>query len=153
MGSNDYEDWRCFEEAVAQLPDLLFVVSAGNNGCNIDANSVYPASLELENMIVVSSADASGRLGQESNYGKTNVDLLVPAEKIEVIDHRGARAKTGGTSYAAPRITALLGRYVDHNPSASTKEMTEFLRRRAIPETGQHSKYGWIPDPRDDFGF
>ena len=93
MGSDDYEDWQCFETAARNLPDLLFIVSAGNNGRDIDVDPVYPASL-LQNMIVVSSADAFGRLGQGSNYGTQNVDLLVPAEEIEVIDHRGARART-----------------------------------------------------------
>ena len=153
MGSNDYEDWRCFESAARELPDLLFIVSAGNNGRDIDENPVYPASLGLKNMIVVSSSDAFGRLGQGSNFGKTHVDLLVPAEEIEVVDHRGARAKTGGTSYAAPRVTALLSRYLAKHPAASTEEMIAFLRSRAIPGTSQHSRYGWIPDPLDDFGF
>ncbi len=153
MGSDDYEDWQCFETAARNLPDLLFVVSAGNNGRDIDVDPVYPASLALQNMIVVSSADAFGRLGQGSNYGRQNVDMLVPAEDIEVIDHRGARARTGGTSYAAPRVSALLSRYLARNPAASIEDLIVFLRKRAIPSSGQHSKYGWIPDPTDDFGF
>ena len=153
MGSDEYEDWRCFETAARNLPGLLFAVSAGNNNRDIDVNPVYPASLALQNMIVVSSVDAFGRLGQGSNYGKQNVDLLVPAEEIEVIDHRGARARTGGTSYAAPRVSALLGRYLAKNPTASNEDLIAFLRSRAIPGAGQQSRYGWIPDPTDDFGF
>ncbi len=153
MGSDEYEDWQCFETAASNLPGLLFIVSAGNNGRDIDVDPVYPASLALQNMIVVSSADAFGRLGQRSNFGKQHVDLLVPAEEIEVIDHRGARARTGGTSYAAPRISALLGRYLAKNPAASIDDLIAFLRSRAIPSSRQQSKYGWIPDPTDDFGF
>ena len=60
MGSDDHEDWRCFETAARNLPGLLFVVSAGNNDRDIDVDPVYPASHALQNMIVVSSADASG---------------------------------------------------------------------------------------------
>ncbi len=153
MGSDDYEDWKCFESAAKSLPDLLFIVSAGNNGRNIDLDPLYPASLALENMIVVSSANSFGRLGKDSNFGKKHVDLMVPAEEIEVIDHRGARAKTGGTSYAAPRVTALLGRYLQSNPTAKTQELINFLRDRAIPSAGDQVKFGWIPDPTDDFGF
>ena len=81
------------------------------------------------------------------------MDLLVPAEEIEVIDHRGARAKTGGTSYAAPQVTALLGRYLQSNPRAKTQELINFLRDRAIPSAENQIKFGWIPDPSDDFGF
>ena len=70
-----------------------------------------------------------------------------------MIDHRGARARTGGTSYAAPRVSALLGRYLAKNPTASNEDLIAFLRSRAIPSSGQQSRYGWIPDPTDDFGF
>ena len=44
-----------------------------------------------------------------------NVDFLLPAERVSVIDHRGVKAFTGGTSYAVPRMTALIARYLIKN--------------------------------------
>lgn len=153
MGSDDRSDWRCFERAARSNPQMLFVVSAGNDGRDLDMVPVYPAALPLANMVVVTSSDDFGRLGRGSNSGATTVDLMVPAEQIEVTDHRGAYAETGGTSYAVPRVAALATRFLDANPDAMTDDIIDFLASRAIPAPGVRLGLGWIPDPTDDFGF
>ena len=153
MGSNDPNDWHCFAVAAKAMSHVLFVASAGNNGRNIDEQPVYPASMALENMVVVSSSDNFGMLGAGSNYGPQTVDVLVPAEQVSILDHRGARAKTGGTSYAAPRVTALLARYLAKKPDATPIQMIDLLRKRAIATSEPLSRFGWIPDPSDDYGF
>ena len=100
-------------------------------------------------MIVVSSADAFGRLGKGSNYGKQNVDVLVPAEDIEVIDHRGARAEP---VEPAPlrRVSALLAVILQETRLPASGPYC-LSAQPGIPSAGQHSKYGWIPDPTDRF--
>ena len=153
MGSDARSDWACFEDAARDNPDMLFVVSAGNNGRDLERDPVYPAALPLTNMVVVTSSDSFGRLGRGSNIGAKSVDLMVPAEQIEVIDHRGALAETGGTSYAVPRVAALAARYLDANPEADTANIIEFLASRAIAAPGVPLVHGWIPDPTDNFGF
>ena len=153
MGSSNREDWRCFEDAAARNPQILFVVSAGNDGRDIDLQPVYPAALPLENMIVVSSSDSFGRRGRGSNVGALAVDVMVPGERVDVIDHRGARAETGGTSYAAPRVAALAARFLTAHPGARTEEIIDFVLSRAIGAPGVPLAHGWIPDPTDDFGF
>ena len=37
---------------------------AGNDGKNIDFDKIYPASFDLENIIVITSSDISGNLAQ-----------------------------------------------------------------------------------------
>jgi hypothetical protein len=78
---------------------------------------------------------------------------MVPAEQVEVIDHRGAFAETGGTSYAVPRVAALAARFLGANPDADTSAIIDFLTSRAIGAPGVPLFHGWIPDPTDDFGF
>ena len=153
MGSGDRGDWRCFQDAAARNPQILFVVSAGNDGRDIDRQPVYPAALTLSNMLVVTSSDSFGRLGRGSNVGAASVDVMVPGERIDVIDHRGARAETGGTSYAAPRVAALASRFLTANPDAGTRDIVDFIRSRAIDAPGVPLAHGWIPDPTDDYGF
>jgi len=153
MGSGDRMDWACFAAAASENPQMLFIVSAGNDGRDLDQMPVYPAALPLANMLVVTSSDEFGRLGRGSNTGATTVDLMVPAEQVEVIDHRGAYAETGGTSYAAPRVAALAARFLAANPAADTPAIKAFLASRAIATNGVPLVYGWIPDPTDDFGF
>ena len=153
MGSYSRDDWVCFYDGAKKNPHILFVISAGNDGFDIDSNPVFPASLDLENMVVVTSSDRFGRLPPQSNYGRGSVDLMVPAEKVDVFDHRGVFTTAGGSSYAAPRVAALAARYLKKNTGASTADIINFLKSRAINSRSNPVRFGWIPDPSDNFKF
>ncbi len=153
LGSNRREDWQAFAEAAVRHPDMLFVVSAGNDGHDIDTHPVYPAALDLANMVVVTSADDFGRLAPGSNWGVNNVDVMVPGEGIEVTDHRGAKGKASGSSFAAPRLAALAARLKASHPDWRAPELIEAIRKRAAPPMmrgGQVVRFGWIANPLDD---
>jgi hypothetical protein len=150
MGSNSEAEWRAFADAARAHPQMLFIISAGNNGRDIDKNPVYPASLGLANSIVVTSSEIDGRLAQGSNWGATSVDIMVPGERIPVTDHRGAPGKASGSSFAVPRVTALAVRALASNPGWHGPELRDFILKRARPLPGPKlTRYGWIPDPTD----
>ena len=153
MGSSNINDWLCFQEAALKNNKILFVVSAGNNGFDIDKNPIYPASLKLDNIITVTSSDLNGRVGRGSNIGNISIDFMLPAERVEVIDHRGVKAFTGGTSYAAPRLTAMISRLITANPGISNEDILKILKKRSIKSNQKVTKYGWIPDPLDNYLF
>ena len=153
MGSRRFDDWTAFAEAAADHPELLFVVSAGNDGRDIDEAPLYPASLPLANMIVVTSADAFGRLAPGSNWGPYSVDLMVPAEQLEVTDYRGARGTASGSSYAVPRVAALAARLKAANPDWTADELKRAIFARAVVPLDRgfpRVAVGWIPNPADD---
>ena len=153
MGSSNINDWLCFQEAALKNNKIIFVVSAGNNGFDIDKNPIYPASLKLDNIITVTSSDLNGRVGRGSNIGNISIDFMLPAERVEVIDHRGVKAFTGGTSYAAPRLTAMISRLITANPGISNENILKILKKRSIKSNKKVTKYGWIPDPLDNYLF
>jgi hypothetical protein len=153
MGSSNINDWLCFQAAALKNNKIIFVVSAGNNGFDIDKNPIYPASFKLDNIITVTSSDLNGRLGRGSNFGNISVDFMLPAERVEVIDHRGVKAFTGGTSYAAPRLTAMISRFITANPGSSNEDILKLLKKRSIKTNKKVTKYGWIPDPLDNYLF
>ena len=153
MGSFDPADWDCFAGTASKHPTMLFVVSAGNDGRNLDQVPVYPAALRPDNMVTVTSSDDFGRIGHGSNVGSDTVDIMVPAERVSVFDHRGVRNETGGTSYATTRVAGLAMRFLAPNPEASTTDIIAFLVSRTRPVSGAPLVHGWIPDPSDDFGF
>ncbi len=149
LGSNRAEDWHAFAEALARH-DILAIVSAGNNGRDIDARPVYPAALDAPNMITVTSADGFGRLAEGSNWGATSVDLMVPGENIGVTDFRGAAGVASGTSYAAPRVAALAARILAAEPELSLAELRARILARATPSPFERPgvvAVGWIADP------
>ncbi len=153
LGSRKAEDWQAFAAAAGRHRETLFIISAGNDGRDIDAQPLYPAGLPLENAIVVTSSDSFGRLAEGSNWGLTNVDLMAPGEGIEVIDHRGARGTTSGSSFVVPRIAALAARLLEKNPDWTAKDLKAAIRQRTGPSLergGSRVKWGWLPNPADD---
>jgi hypothetical protein len=154
MGSNKRADWDALAEAAAKRLHMLFVISAGNDGRDIDKDPVYPAALKLPNFLVVTSADAFGRLAEGSNWGRENVDIMVPGEQITVTDHRGAQGKASGSSFAVPRIAAMAARVSARNPAWQGPELKQAILSRARPSRFYDTppvRHGWIPDPTDDY--
>ena len=154
MGSNKRRDWEALAGEAAARPHMLFVISAGNDGRDIDKTPVYPAALDLENFLVVTSSDDFGRLAEGSNWGRRHVDVMVPGERVPVIDHRGAAGKASGSSFAVPRVTALAARLLARHPEWRAAELKRAIIARARPSRFYDElpvRHGWIPDPADDF--
>ncbi len=152
LGSNSEKDWTDFAEALKDQ-NILAIVSAGNNGRDIDAQPVYPAALDLDNILTVTSADGFGRLAPGSNWGRASVDLMVPAENIAVTDFRGAAGVTSGSSYAVPRLAALAARLLEKDQDLTALELKALITARAVAspfETEARVAVGWIPDPEKD---
>ena len=150
MGSVNKDDWQCFYRAAKSNKNILFFVSAGNDGKNIDFDKIYPASFDLENIIVVTSSDISGNLAQGSNFGSVSVEFLIPGEQIPVIDHRGVKTNASGSSFAVPRVVAMAIRILSNNTNANILDIKSKLISRAI-RSNEKVKYGWIPDPLDNY--
>ena len=150
MGSVNKDDWQCFYRAAKSNKNILFFVSAGNDGKNIDFDKIYPASFDLENIIVITSSDISGNLAQGSNFGSVSVDFLIPGEQIPVMDHRGVKTNASGSSFAVPRVVAMAIRILSNNPNANIFAIKSKLISRAI-RSNEKVKYGWIPDPLDNY--
>ena len=152
LGSRKPEDWRAFERALRGR-DILAIVSAGNDGRDIDREPVYPAALALENIVTVTSADAFGRLASGSNWGAETVDVMLPAENLEIVDFRGASGKASGSSYAVPRLAALAARILARHPGLGADELKARILARATPSPFERKDVvsaGWIPDPLSD---
>ncbi len=151
MGSTKQADWLAFEAAALAHPQLLFIVSAGNDGRDIDAvRPLYPAVLPLDNMIVVTSSDAEGLPAPGSNWGGTSVDLMVPAEDQPVIGFNGAASRGSGSSFAVPRVAALAARLKASHPAWGAAELKRAILARAVapPAAARGAvAVGWIPQP------
>ena len=149
LGSRRLEDWRDFERSLRER-DMLAVVSAGNDGRDIDKDPVFPASIALDNIITVTSSDGLGRLGPGSNWGAESVDIMLPAENLEIVDFRGASGTASGSSFAVPRLAALAARLLARNPELTAIQLKARILSLAVKspfERGDVVASGWIPDP------
>ncbi len=153
LGSNQRADWAAFEAAAGARAHLLFIVSAGNNGRDIDVTPVYPAALPLDNLLVVTSADGEGRLAAGSNWGVRHVDLMVPGEDQPVIGFFGAPTVSSGSSYAVPRVAAMAARLLEAHPDWRASELKRAIVARAGPSPYHRPpvvRHGWIVAPDRD---
>ncbi|MDE0532155.1 MAG: S8 family serine peptidase [Albidovulum sp.] len=149
LGSRNEGEWRAFESELREQ-NILAVVSAGNDGRDIDRDPVYPAALPLDNIITVTSSDGFGRLASGSNWGVVSVDVMLPAENLEVVDFRGASGVASGSSYAVPRLAALAARLLTRNPEFTISQLKARILALAAPSPFERDGVvatGWIPDP------
>ncbi|HEX5477344.1 MAG TPA: S8 family serine peptidase [Burkholderiales bacterium] len=148
MGSNEHAEWQAYEQAVRRHPEMLFIVSAGNNGRDLDREPVFPAALELANQLTVTSSENDGRLASGSNWGRRSVDLLVPAERVLVTGFDGRRIFASGSSYAVPRVGALAACLLAAHPQWQAKELREAILAQArSPGAEGWSAHGFLADP------
>jgi subtilisin family serine protease len=90
--------------ALAAAPGTLFVVAAGNEGLDLSQPGVErdPCSAPAPNVICVGELAAGGGRATISNYGSGIVDTWAPGP--------------GGTSFAAPRVSARVAALLHHHP-------------------------------------
>ena len=150
MGSRRPDEWTEFGAAARAHPEMLFVVSAGNEGVDIDKKPLFPASLALDNMLTVTSSDESGLPARGSNWGRESVDLAVPAEQLLVTSFRGGLREVSGSSYAAARVSALAACLLAAHPEWTVPELKAAIVRRAQEPVSALLAYvgaGTLPDP------
>lgn len=149
LGGYRADEWQAFAAAARAHPGMLFVASAGNDGWDIDERPVYPAALELDNLLVVTSADDFARPAERTNWGRESVDFLVPAENLRVLDYSGDMTFASGSSYAVSRALALAARVKQAHPDWQAAEIiAEFRRRYADRLARGWAGGGYIADPR-----
>lgn len=150
MGSRRLSDWTAFEAAARAHPEMLFVVSAGNDGADIDETPVWPAALALDNLLTVTSSDASGLPARGSNWGRVSVDLAVPAEEVPVTAFDGRVREVSGSSYAAARVSALAACLLAAHPQWTVSELVSAILDRAekpVSDLVAYVRAGTLRDP------
>ena len=116
------------KKIIKNHPEVLFVVSAGNEGKrNL---KVFPANFDLPNII---SVGATSRKNSEvvvadySNYGET-VTLLAPGLLTAPLPGNPEHmAHSIGTSFSAPRVSRLAALILDQRPDWSPGQVKNFI--------------------------
>ena len=116
----------------------LFVNSAGNGnlfgvGFDIDDSPVYPASYDLDNIVVVASTTDRDERSRFSNWGNLSVDLAAPGSGILSTKPDDAYGYLDGTSMAAPHVAGAAALLLSQEPTATTAELKNRLMRGTDP--------------------
>jgi cell wall-associated protease len=131
-----HNEWVSEALKYAEDHNVLLVHIAGNNGYDIDKNLCYPNDINFNtqnemcrnfiNVGSVSSKLDSTFVSAFSNYGKQNVDLFAPGEKIHTTGAGNIYKTDSGTSLAAPMVSgtaALIWSYYPKLTAAQVKQI------------------------------
>jgi subtilisin family serine protease len=134
-GGNDNSQALFNSLSAARTADVLVVVAAGNDGMNNAQMPTYPASYNLDNIVVVAATDQSDALASFSNYGQTAVDLAAPGVGIY---SSTAASDTSydtyqGTSMAAPHVTGVAALMLAQTPGLSLATLRQRLLDSTVP--------------------
>ncbi|MBW1297803.1 S8 family serine peptidase [Aquimarina litoralis] len=135
-----HSDWVIKELKNAEEQDVLVVTSAGNSNTNLDEKDVfnYPDDTDenreevVDNFLKVSSSSyqlTKKFKEEETAYGKTNVDLFAPGEKIFTASAKKDKKYelSSGTSMAAALTSGVAGLIYSYFPSLSVKQVKKIL--------------------------
>lgn len=121
--------------------DVLVVVPAGNDGVNIERESIYPARFKLDNLLTVTGVDEHNELVDTASWGKTSVHLAAPGIRLVSRWNDGTTWKKGkGTSYATPIVAAAAGLLRSAAPHLKATQIREILLATVRPVAGLKSK-------------
>jgi len=145
---------KMWDEAFANHPEMIFVVSAGNSGLNTSDVSFCPAfySQKYKNVISVTALGTDGDLAAyfetSVNFGDA-VDLAIRADNLEVLIPYRKRLKwennaNGATSIAAAEVSRILTEAVVAGLSWSAQTVKEVLvstslKRPELKGVNKHS--------------
>lgn len=107
------------------------IVAAGNS--NTDASGFTPAN--APDAFAVGSTTSTDARSSFSNFGST-VRLFAPGSSIRAAYYRSDTdlANLSGTSMASPHAAGVAALYLSANPSASGKQVYDFLVNGATPD-------------------
>eukprot|EP00922_Rhytidocystis_sp_ex-Travisia-forbesii_P037728 GHVS01056190.1.p1 GENE.GHVS01056190.1~~GHVS01056190.1.p1 ORF type:complete len:760 (-),score=108.57 GHVS01056190.1:356-2635(-) len=144
-----------------QNPNVLFVVAAGNEACNLDkidsetdaeacldkygSNAGYPASLssDLFNVLSVGAITRYGVVSSFSSIGSTRVQVFAPGSFIYTTSISGGNpvySGRSGTSYACPIAAGVAGLVLQMYPSLSSCQLREALVQGCVENTNLEGK-------------
>jgi subtilisin family serine protease len=148
QGTSREADWLSFKIAVQNHPEMLFIVSSGNDSQNIDQTPVYPSSFDLPNMLVVASINSQKQLSEFSNYGPRHVHLAALGENINAAQAGGGQWTVNGTSFSAPTVTNVAAKMLSEHPSLKASELRSLLIQKAkqVPELQDKVQYGVLQE-------
>lgn len=118
----------CYEN-----PDVLFVISAGNESQDNDETYTCPAYLSrfFPNVITVASTGEEDQLSSFSNYGVDSVNVGAPGEAILSTVIPEASMHMNGTSMAAPYVSGVAALIRSLAPQVTASELRRLVEYTA----------------------
>lgn len=141
LSVGNYTPSAALQEACTYAYDhnVVLIAATGNDASNQPG---YPAA--YKEVVGVSAVDHNKKFADFSNYGDY-VDVVAPGVDIASTYIYNDYAALSGTSMACPHVTALASLIVSVNPSLSSKEVMDIIRKTAVDlgDSGRDQYFGY----------
>ena len=131
-------------DAISSTRDagMIWVSATGNDANDNDANPLFPASYEYDNIIAVAATTHQDVLAAFSNYGATNVDVGAPGTRIFSCWNRSDSDYLffDGTSMAAPHVAGVCALLQAHHPDDTYQQIINRVLSNVDPLAGLAGK-------------
>jgi len=128
-GGPEFSEKEYLAIARAESLGITFIAAAGNENQDTDikANSYYPSSYKLSNIISVAASNRNNDLIPTSNKGKETVDVAAPGDEIYSTLPGGKFGKMSGTSQATAFVSGAVALLLAQDPSLTPQKIREIL--------------------------
>ena len=143
---SQHKDWVIDAIKYAESKDVLVVVAAGNESYDLDVTNKYPndtydGSAEYaKNVLIIgalSPAYGSKMVASFSNFGKNNVDIYAPGDKIYATTPLNTYEYLQGTSMASPNVAGVATLIRSYYPSLTAVQVKQIIMESGTPLKNQ----------------
>ena len=140
------KEWVIDAIKYAESKDVLVVIAAGNESYDLDVTNKYPndtydGSPEFaKNVLIIgalSPAYGSKMVADFSNYGKNNVDIFAPGDKIYATTPLNTYEYLQGTSMASPNVAGVATLIRSYYPSLTAVQVKQIIMESGTPLKNQ----------------
>ncbi len=140
------KEWVMDAIKYAESKDVLVVIAAGNESYDLDVKNKYPndtydGSPEYAKNVLIIGALAptygTKMVASFSNYGKNNVDIYAPGDKIYATTPLNTYEYLQGTSMASPNVAGVATLIRSYYPSLTAVQVKQIIMESGTPLKNQ----------------
>jgi subtilisin family serine protease len=127
---------QALRDAIAELRDagIIFVAACGNSAGDNDANPLFPASYEFDNIVAVAASTRTDTAATFSNWGQSTVDLAAPGSVFSAWNGADNDYRSfNGTSMAAPHVAGAVALMWSLNPALTYRQVISAILANTDP--------------------
>lgn len=139
---SQHKEWVIDAIKYAESKDVLVVIAAGNESYDLDVTNKYPndtydGSPEFaKNVLIIGALSPSygtKMVASFSNYGKNNVDIYAPGDKIYATTPLNTYEYLQGTSMASPNVAGVATLIRSYYPSLTAVQVKQIIMESGTP--------------------